>query len=97
MWWVVLLLLAVMGMGAFLAVDGLFDGLERWLVARAHTPTALLGWIVWPAGGLAAFVTNVFDDQYVTGVNNITANTFGTPFASISEPRTWGFDFRVAF
>ena len=46
---------------------------------------------------LELFVTNVFDDQYVTGVNNITANTFGTPFASISEPRAWGVDFRVGF
>ncbi len=34
--------------------------------------------------GLAAYVTNVLDDQYVTGVNNITTDTFGTPFASIS-------------
>jgi iron complex outermembrane receptor protein len=47
--------------------------------------------------GVAAYVTNVFDDQYVTGVNNITANTFGTPFASISEPRMWGVDVRVGF
>ena len=47
--------------------------------------------------GAAVFVTNVFDDQYVSGVNNITANTFGTPFASISEPRAWGVDFRVGF
>lgn len=47
--------------------------------------------------GAAVFVTNVFDDQYVSGVNNITANTFGTPFASIPEPRAWGVDFRVGF
>ena len=37
--------------------------------------------------GVAAFVTNVLDDQYVTGVNNLTTDIFGTPFASISEPR----------
>jgi iron complex outermembrane receptor protein len=47
--------------------------------------------------GAAAFVTNVFDDQYVTGVNNLTRDTFGTPFASISEPRQWGFEVFVAF
>lgn len=47
--------------------------------------------------GLAAFVTNVFDDQYVTGVNNISADTLGTPFASISEPRQWGVEFTAAF
>ncbi len=47
--------------------------------------------------GMAAFVTNVFDDQYVTGVNNLTAETFGTPFASISEPRQWGVEFNASF
>ena len=47
--------------------------------------------------GLAAFVTNVLDDQYVTGVNNLTTDTFGTPFASISEPRQWGLEATVSF
>jgi len=47
--------------------------------------------------GLAAFVTNVLDDQYVTGVNNLTTDTFGTPFASISAPRMWGVEASVAF
>ena len=46
---------------------------------------------------VAAFVTNVFDNQYVTGVNNITRDTFGTPFASISEPRQWGLELRKSF
>ena len=47
--------------------------------------------------GVAAFLTNAFDEQYVTGVNNLTTNTFGTPFASISEPRMWGLEFRYAY
>ena len=47
--------------------------------------------------GIAAFVNNAFDQRYVTGVNNITANTFGTPFASITPPRTWGVDFKFNF
>jgi iron complex outermembrane receptor protein len=47
--------------------------------------------------GLAAYVTNVLDDQYVTGINNITRDTFGTPFASISEPRIWGVEASVSF
>ena len=47
--------------------------------------------------GAAVFVTNLLDDQYVTGVNNLTTDTFGTPFASISEPRQWGVEFSVAF
>jgi iron complex outermembrane receptor protein len=47
--------------------------------------------------GLAAYVTNVLDDQYVTGINNITTDTFGTPFASISEPRWWGVEATISF
>jgi iron complex outermembrane receptor protein len=47
--------------------------------------------------GLAAFVTNLLDDQYVTGINNLTTDTFGTPFAMISEPRLWGVEASVAF
>ncbi len=47
--------------------------------------------------GLAAFVTNALDDQYVTGVNNLTTDPFGTPFASISEPRMWGVEATVKF
>ena len=47
--------------------------------------------------GLAAYVTNVLDDQYVTGINNLTTDTFGTAFASISEPRMWGVEATVKF
>ena len=47
--------------------------------------------------GAAVFVTNLLDDQYVTGVNNLTTDTFGTPFASISEPRQWGVELSAAF
>jgi iron complex outermembrane receptor protein len=47
--------------------------------------------------GAAAFVTNLFDERYVTGVNNLTTSTFGTPFASISEPSMWGVEVRMGF
>jgi iron complex outermembrane receptor protein len=47
--------------------------------------------------GVAAYVTNVLDDQYVTSINNITADTFGTPFASISEPRLAGVEATISF
>ena len=47
--------------------------------------------------GVAAFVTNVLDDQYVTGVNNLTTGNFGTPFASVSEPRMWGIEASLSF
>jgi len=53
-----LLLFGVMGMGAFLAVDGFFDQVETQLVAWARTPTRLLGMIVWGAGVLSAAITN---------------------------------------
>lgn len=45
--------------------------------------------------GAAVYVNNVFDDQYVTVVNNVTTAAFGTPFAMVSEPRTWGVEVRV--
>jgi iron complex outermembrane receptor protein len=47
--------------------------------------------------GAAAFLTNAFDERYVTGVNNLTRDTFGTPFASISEPRMWGVEAHFNF
>jgi len=39
----ILLLFGVMGMGAFLALDGFFDGIEQALVRHARTPARLLG------------------------------------------------------
>jgi Na+/H+ antiporter NhaD/arsenite permease-like protein len=53
-----LLLFGVMGMGAFLGLDGFFDVLEHRLTRFAGTPARLLGWMVWGAGGLSALITN---------------------------------------
>jgi Na+/H+ antiporter NhaD/arsenite permease-like protein len=53
-----LLLFGVMGMGAFLAVDGFFAGVEAALDRFARTPARLLGSVVWGAGALSAFITN---------------------------------------
>lgn len=53
-----LLLFGVMGMGAFLGLDGFFDVLEHRLASKAGTPARLLGWLVWGAGGLSALITN---------------------------------------
>ncbi|WP_267226315.1 TonB-dependent receptor [Dyella silvae] len=47
--------------------------------------------------GVALYGTNVFNKRYVTGVNNISASVFGTPFASISPPRMWGLELRAKF
>lgn len=53
-----LLLFGVMGMGAFLAIDGFFEAIEGRLVTLARTPTRLLGIIVWGSGIISAFITN---------------------------------------
>ena len=53
-----LLLLGVMGMGAFLALDGFFEQAESSLLAVARTPSQLLGVLVWLSGVLAALITN---------------------------------------
>jgi len=52
------LLFGVMGMGAFLSIDGFFVHMEARLVARARTPSRLLGGIVWGAGLLSPLITN---------------------------------------
>ncbi len=36
------------------------------------------------------WVENLFDKQYVNGINNITTTTFGTPYTRISAPRFFG-------
>ncbi|MGC4063209.1 MAG: SLC13 family permease [Polyangiaceae bacterium] len=53
-----LLLFGVMGMGAFLAVDGFFDSMETACVMLARTRALLLAYIVWGAGVLSALITN---------------------------------------
>jgi Na+/H+ antiporter NhaD/arsenite permease-like protein len=53
-----LLLFGVMGMGAFLAIDGFFEQAEQHLVTIARTPARLLWLIVWSAGLLSALITN---------------------------------------
>jgi Na+/H+ antiporter NhaD/arsenite permease-like protein len=53
-----LLLFGVMGMGAFLGLDGFFDAVEQRLALWARTPARLLGYLVWGAGLLSALITN---------------------------------------
>jgi len=53
-----LLLFGMMGLGAFLSVDGFFDELEARLTRVAVTPARLLGAVVWGAGALSALITN---------------------------------------
>lgn len=43
------------------------------------------------------YANNVFDNQYVRGVNNITAATLGTAFVSVTDPMFWGSDLKINF
>lgn len=52
------LLFAVMGMGAFLSIDGFLERAVPRLVLVARTRHRLLGAIVWGSGLVSAFVTN---------------------------------------
>jgi Na+/H+ antiporter NhaD/arsenite permease-like protein len=54
----IVLLLAVMGMGAFLSIDGFFDRAALRLLSSTRTRARLLAAVVWGAGILAAFITN---------------------------------------
>jgi len=54
----IVLLFAVMGMGAFLSLDGFFERAGRIVVARARTRRRLVGALIWGSGILAAVVTN---------------------------------------
>jgi Na+/H+ antiporter NhaD/arsenite permease-like protein len=53
-----LLLFGLMGVGAFMASDGLLDRSATWLAARCRTPSRLMGALVWSAGLLSAVITN---------------------------------------
>jgi Na+/H+ antiporter NhaD/arsenite permease-like protein len=53
-----LLLFGMMGLGAFLAVDGFFEAVGVVAARAAKTPARLLGVIVWGSGILSALVTN---------------------------------------
>jgi iron complex outermembrane receptor protein len=57
-----------------------------------------LGWTSTDATwGAAAFVNNLFDNQYVTGVGGLTRDVFGTATGSISTPRMYGVEFSANF
>ena len=47
--------------------------------------------------GVGIYARNLFDQQYVAGVNNLTTDVFGTPFASITDPRQYGLEASFSF
>jgi Na+/H+ antiporter NhaD/arsenite permease-like protein len=54
----IVLLFAVMGMGAFLSLDGFLERLGERVIGWAKTPRRLVAATVWGAGILSAIVTN---------------------------------------
>jgi len=46
---------------------------------------------------VAVYANNLFDNQYATGIQTISASTLGTPFTNITPPRFWGAELGVHF
>jgi iron complex outermembrane receptor protein len=46
---------------------------------------------------VAFYVNNLFDKQYSTGVDLISATTLGTPFSGLTAPRFYGVELAVHF
>lgn len=80
-------------------LQGTCGGYSAFATGEARNRTDLRARWTAPSGDLtvSAFVNNVFDNQYVGGVNNITSSTLGTAFASISAPRVWGLEIGYDF
>jgi iron complex outermembrane recepter protein len=55
-------------------------------VSQGHVPVSV-----------ALYVNNLFDKQYATGVQTISATTLGTPFSNITAPRFYGVELGVHF
>ncbi len=47
--------------------------------------------------GLGAFVNNLFNQRYVTGLGTVSQSVLGTPYAYITPPRMYGVEARVKF
>ena len=47
--------------------------------------------------GLGAFVNNVFNKRYVSGLGTISQSVLGTPYAYVTPPRMWGVEARYKF
>ena len=60
--------------------------------AKNHTD----GKVGWEADsrkwGVALYARNIFNNRYVNSIGNTSANTLGTPYASISAPRIVGLE-----
>lgn len=47
--------------------------------------------------GVGLYVNNMFNKRYVLGIGNDSTNDFGTPYATVTPPRTYGVEFRAKF
>ena len=47
--------------------------------------------------GIGLFVNNLFNKRYVLGIGNDSTNDFGTPYATITPPRSYGVEMRAKF
>lgn len=47
--------------------------------------------------GLGAYVNNLFDTRYVSGLGTISQSVLGTPYAYVTPPRMWGVEARYKF
>ncbi|WP_449422182.1 hypothetical protein [Rhodanobacter lindaniclasticus] len=47
--------------------------------------------------GLGAYVNNLFDQRYVSGLGTISQSVLGTPYAYVTPPRMWGVEARYKF
>lgn len=54
----IVLLFGLMGVGAILSQQGVLPAFSAWALQRFARPQALLGALVWGAGGLSALITN---------------------------------------
>jgi Na+/H+ antiporter NhaD/arsenite permease-like protein len=75
----ILLLFGMMGMGAFLDLDGFPDRVEGWVARRIRTRRRLLTMVIWGAGIASALITN--DAVCVLGAPIVVAliRTHGLP------------------
>jgi iron complex outermembrane receptor protein len=47
--------------------------------------------------GVGLYVNNMFNRRYVLGIGNDSTNDFGTPYVTITPPRTYGVEMRAKF
>ena len=73
---------------AYFTVGNARNRTDARLAWTSHTRTAVT---------VAAYVNNMFDKQYATGIQTISEQTLGTVFTNLTAPRFWGGEVEVRF